>query len=398
MSSRIAVLLSLSLIGAGCAGMPDDAGDNGQVEEAVVGGSFEPNYKFPWEVSLNGCHGVLIDPGWVLTAAHCVPLAGWSNKVTYSRTDPYDGSVHTGSSTVATSNVFINSSYVAGGGFLNPVNDIALVRLDTPFTIDSYIQTVAIPATAAAPGISGAIASGSHNGMPPAGYDAVMRTTIPSVNPSTCAPPAGAFCLSSPTASLCPGDSGSGFVSVENGRAVVRGIASFAHFDSCASVSATDYSAMTDVAAFHDWILRTMSRSDATLAGNTRVHTAGRVARGVYGLGCTNPYSTMWGPMNVSGSQVGANCAPGDTEAVVCSLYPGQTDPIRAGAVVITGFSMKTTTSAGAVTTTSLPITSATAATYYGVMPSNVTREFTCTIGLKLPVIGPIGGPVVSAF
>jgi trypsin len=391
------VLLSLSLIGAGCAGMPDDAGDDGQVEEAVVGGSFEPNYKFPWEVSLNGCHGVLIDPGWVLTAAHCVPMNGWSYRVSYSRTDPYDGSVHTGSSTVATTGrVFIHPDYKLGGGFLNPINDVALIHLDTPFVIDSYIQTVAVPSTPAVLGTTGAIAGGSHNGTPPAGYDAVMRTTIPSVNPSTCAPPARAFCISSPNASLCPGDSGSGFVTVENGRAVVRGIASFANVASCSSVSPDDYAAMTDVFSFHDWILSTMARSDATLAGNTRVHTAGRVARGVYGFGCTNPYGTMWGPMNVSGTEVGANCAPGDTEAVVCSLYPGQTDPIRPLPVIISSFTMKTTTSAGQVTTTKLPVSSATAATYYGVMPAGVTREFTCTIGLGSLSVGGGGGVLVA--
>src|SRR2546430_11842452 len=47
-------------------------------DQAVVQGSLEPNERFPWEVSLNGCHGVLIDPAWVLTAAHCVPRNGWS--------------------------------------------------------------------------------------------------------------------------------------------------------------------------------------------------------------------------------------------------------------------------------------------------------------------------------
>jgi hypothetical protein len=398
-SSRIAVLLSLSMIGAGCAGTPADPGDDGQVEEAIVGGSFEPNYKFPWEVSTNGCHGVLIDPSWVLTAAHCVQPDEFGGTISYSRTDPYYGTVHTDhrSVTPGYGHVYIHPNYVAGGGFTSPLNDIALVRVDSPFALDSYIQTVAIPTTPDVIGTTGTIAGASHNGTPPAGYDAVMRAQIPATNPGACVPPAGAFCISSPSASLCLHDSGSGFVTVENGRMVVRGIASFSHTVSCDSVSPEDYAGMTDVFSFHDWILSTMSRSDATLAGNTRVHTTGRVARGVFGLGCTNPDGTKWGPMNVAGTQVGSNCLPGDTESVVCSLYPGQTDPIRPLPIVITGFSMKTTTAAGQVTTTTLPVSSTTAATYYGVMPSNVTREFTCSIGYGSISIGG-GGGVLSAF
>jgi hypothetical protein len=383
------MLVSLPFVGSGCVGSTGEAGgvdDPAYIDEAVVGGSFEPNYKFPWEVSLNGCHGVLVDPQWVLTAAHCVPTNGWSGKISYSRTDPYDHSVHTDSRSVTPGYgaVYINDGYVLGGGFTNPVDDIALVRLDSPFIIDAYIQTVAIPSTPRVVGTTGTIAGGSHNGTPPSGDDAVMRTAIPGVNPSTCAPPASAFCISSTTASLCPGDSGSGFVTVEGGRAVVRGIASFMNSaSSCQAVGPYDYTAVTDVFTFHDWILKIMSRSDATLAGNTRVHASGRLARGVVGLGCTNPYSTMYAPTYVAGTQIGANCAPGDTQGVVCSIAAGQTDPIIARPVVIAGFTMKTTTMAtGLTTTTSLPVGSTTGAGYFGVMPAGVTREFTCTIGL----------------
>ena len=385
---RLAVLLLLPLATSACMGTIDNSG-GGDVDEAIVDGSFEPNYKFPWEVSLNGCHGVLIDPSWVLTAAHCVPTNGWSRKVTFTRTDPYSGTVKADSRTVTPGYgaVFINDGYKLGGGFTNPVNDIALIRLDSPFAVDQNIQTVAIPTTPRVVGTTGTIASGSTNGNLPAGDDAVMRASIPSVNPSTCSPPASAFCLSSTTATVCPGDSGSGFVTVEGGRAVVRGIASFMNASAtCTSVSPTDYLAVTDVFQFHDWILQTMGRTDVTLAGTTRVRSSGRLARGVVGLGCTNPNGTMYAPTNVVGTQVGADCAPGDTEVALCSISPGQTDPIRPLPVVITRFTMTTTTASGSTTTT-LPIGN-TFAAYSGVVPAGVIRDFNCEIGLGSLTVG----------
>ena len=392
----VTMLLSLPLLAAGCGGTLDGGDDPAGVGAAIVGGTFEPSYKFPWRVDLDSCHGVLIDPSWVLTAAHCVPLNGWSHKVSYTRTDPYDGTPHTDHRMVTNSysQVFIHPGFVNGGGYGYPVNDIALIRLDSPFTIDPYIQTVAIPKTPRVAGTTGAIASFSHNGTPPPGDDAVLRMAIPSGLTPNCVVPASAFCASSDTASLCDGDSGSGFVTVEGGRATVRGIVSFVNTKSCQTVTPGDFGGLTDVFTFHDWILGTMQRTDATLAGTTRVHASGRLARGVVGLGCTNPYGTMWGPMNVSGAAIGANCQPGDTEAVVCSLSPGQTDPIRARPVVITRFTMTTTNASGATTTTTLPIASATSATHYGFTPANVTREFSCEIGLGSITIG--GGGVLT--
>src|SRR6476661_3127863 len=32
----------------------------------IVGGTYDPDYKYPWVVRMNGCSGVLIDPQWVL--------------------------------------------------------------------------------------------------------------------------------------------------------------------------------------------------------------------------------------------------------------------------------------------------------------------------------------------
>jgi hypothetical protein len=136
-----------------------------------------------------------------------------------------------------------------------------------------------------------------------------------------------------------------------------------------------------------------MGRNDVTLAGNTRVHWSGRTARGVVGLACTNPDGTMYAPTNVVGTQVGANCAAGDTEVALCSISAGQTDPIRALPVVITRFTMTTTTATGSTTTT-LPISN-TFASYSGAAPAGVVRAFNCEIGLGSLTIG--GGGALTA-
>lgn len=160
----------------------------------------------------------------------------------------------------------------------------------------------------------------------------------------------------------------------EGNRAVVRGVASAASSSrSDCMIPEAGAARFADVFAHRDWILSTIAMTDAQLAGNTRVRWSGRAARGVIGLGCTNPAGTLWGPLNVAGVEEGANCPAGETQSIVCSLQGAQPQ-------LITAFTMKTTYANGTTTTTSLPF-SGSWASYYGLNPEGVTREFTCAVG-----------------
>ena len=171
-------------------------------------------------------------------------------------------------------------------------NDIALIKLAEPFTISPYIQTVGLPSGPRVVGVVGTVASFNHIMMLPPDKLAVFRAPIPQHDF------AQKFTIftTDATGSLCPGDSGSGFVTHEAGRATVRGIASTVNMTSdCVTPSGNEVD-FIDVFAYRDWILQTIGMTDYFLAGNTRVRWTGRGARGVMGIGCLNPYGTMWRP------------------------------------------------------------------------------------------------------
>lgn len=363
----------------------------------VVGGINEPNYKYPWVVRMNGCGAVLIEPQWALTAAHCVtPNIGYGNRLSYTRTDSYgrtqseDRKVDPNIGPANNRGVFIHPHYAPSQ---DHANDIALIKLAEPFRVNFTLQTVGLPRNPRRAGVVGTVASIRHDGSIPSGQAAVFRGPISALDsPKKIFVPAN----TAGDTSLCPGDSGSGFVTVENGRAIVRGVASLGSVSSSNCMTPSGEAVFTDVFVVRDWILSTMGKNDATLSGNTRVRWSGTGANGKIVLGCSHPNTPYWGPTNVAGVEEGADCAGGQAQGIICQLDANQPST-KFGPPQITGFTMRTTMANGTSQVSSLPFVS-NLAQFAGPMAAGASREFTCQIGTALTTgtLGTGGTAILS--
>lgn len=218
----------------------------------VVGGTTERDHLFPWVVDVAGTltgKGVLISPLWVLTAAHNVATSFAGARVAYRRTDP-SGRATGSSQNTGTGSVKVHPRYVGG----QPDFDIALVRLPGPFAADPFLQPAALPTAAAAVGQQAVVASISHSGPLPAGNVAVWRGPVILTGSTT-------FIARSPTASLCPGDSGSGVITTAGGVNVVTGIAAQSQVGDCKTPN-IEFAAV-DVFKHLEWIRTTIGLFNA---------------------------------------------------------------------------------------------------------------------------------------
>lgn len=156
----VLALAPLSLLGGvGCA--VDKGDDVTAVQSAIVGGTPVPPGKYPWmafirRLSSDGfydptCGGSLIAPDWVLTAQHCV------RKPDNSLYAPGDFQITLGdndiSATEPADQVRGVAEVVPAPGFAAPsIEDLALLRLSTPATLNARVQLIRLAADGDGPG------------------------------------------------------------------------------------------------------------------------------------------------------------------------------------------------------------------------------------------------------
>lgn len=121
----------------------------------IVGGSDSTAHDWPWQISLQFqgstggyghiCGASLISENYALTAAHCV-----SHDTTVSKyrllLGEQDFNVNTGTEqTITISSILMHPQYSeSSGGF---PNDIAILRLSTPATLNEYVKVAPLPSS-----------------------------------------------------------------------------------------------------------------------------------------------------------------------------------------------------------------------------------------------------------
>ena len=249
--------------------------DVGRVTQAVMGGN--ATGRVPWIAELSDfsatdgdphfCGGSILSSRWVLTAAHCVDDKD-ASEITVTGGELYLSSAGAYEQRRGVSRIYLHPNYDYHDELHN---DIALLLLDSPLRLDSYVRAIDLPAGRFDASDTAMVAGwGRTIESPNASSDRLHWADLPIRNFGDCASDAvggrghfihaSALCAGEfpAQAAACDADSG-GPLSVENKDGVpeLAGVVSFAARGACDS-----YTGFTRVNDHLDWIRRTMVSSD----------------------------------------------------------------------------------------------------------------------------------------
>ncbi|XP_041801227.1 elastase-1-like [Chelmon rostratus] len=232
----------------------------------VVGGEVAAPNSWPWQVSLqfrsgsgyyHNCGGTLIERGWVMTAAHCVDTPR-TYRVVLGDHDIYSGA---GTEQVlAVSNIYIHPGWdpndVAGG------DDIALLRLSSSATLNSYVQLGSLPPSGQIlPNNNPCYITGWGRTSTNGNLSAQLKEAyLPVVDHKTCSSngwwgssvKTTMVCAGGYSEAGCSGDSGGPLNCLVDGKYYVHGVTSFVSGYGCNTYQRP--TVFTRVSAFIEWM------------------------------------------------------------------------------------------------------------------------------------------------
>ncbi|XP_013872738.1 trypsin-2 [Austrofundulus limnaeus] len=150
-------------------------------DDKIVGGYECPEHSEPHQVSLNVgyhfCGGSLVNANWVVSAAHCyqsrieVRLGEHHIKVT-------EGTEQFIDSAKVIRHPEYNSYYID--------NDVMLIKLSKPATLNSYVQPVALPSSCASAGTMCRVSGWGNTMSSTANRDKLQCLDIPIIADEDC--------------------------------------------------------------------------------------------------------------------------------------------------------------------------------------------------------------------
>jgi trypsin len=274
---------------AGCG--PEEASTSeelvGSEAQEIVGGTNASITTYPWQISFQTssgshfCGGSVLNANWILTAQHCV-----HETAAYTVTAPSTVRIAAGSSTLSgmsTSGQIRNiTDILTYPGYTSAEygKDVALLRLSSPLTLNSYVAPIALatPTDASSgyidPGDMSTVTGWgtlSSGGTSP---DTLQQVDVPIVSNSTASTAYGMTLSADQLAAgymgtggkdSCQGDSGGPLVVTKGTGKILAGVVSWGQ--GCAD---PNYPGMyARVSSFQSWISGLIAKAPTSLLNMT---------------------------------------------------------------------------------------------------------------------------------